>query len=159
PISTHSDSLGEETGELSGLAAYDPGLHYLSGVETVFGIGPKYEVVYRSRSKWDNDQNAEEHHRVRAMKATNVGGSRTPGWSVWYTSPRTDILPTLTSTLIVSFVLSSIYRYRASLAARLNESKHDVIADVFVREADSIMIPAMRNLLYRNEMHATMIGA
>ena len=94
------------------------------------------------------------------LKSANVGGhvttgSQVPGatapttWYAWPFAPRVPIVPSLTACLMLSFALSSIWRYRPHLANAMQESRVNLLADVFVNESEGIFIPTFRNLLYR----------
>ena len=72
---------------------------------------------------------------------------------MWNVVPRVPVLPTLTGALLTSFVLSSVARYRPNLLAKLEGSKLHVLLDVFTREVDGFLIPAMRNLLHREMVY------
>ena len=71
---------------------------------------------------------------------------------LWKYAPRVPIYPTLSAGLILSFVLSSLFRYRPTLVRKLDNSGINLLVDVFLNEIDGLMIPAFRNLLYREEL-------
>jgi hypothetical protein len=118
---------------------------------------------YISRNSWASDADANAAHRKLSLKLINFGGhsvtldTRTLGrvhQSIlysWYAVPRKRLLPTLSACLLLSFGLSSICRYRASLVRSLDDSPLRVLIDTFVNESDAVVIPAFRNLLYREE--------
>jgi hypothetical protein len=70
----------------------------------------------------------------------------------WHGLKGKPLLPTLTVTLLLAFALSSIARYRPSIALGVEDTSLSVLLETFIAEADSIVIPSMRNLLYREEV-------
>jgi hypothetical protein len=70
----------------------------------------------------------------------------------WHGLARKPLIPTLTAALLLSFALASIARYRPEIARAVEETSLNVLLDTFVTEADAIVIPSMRNLLFREEM-------
>ena len=49
---------------------------------------------------------------------------------------------------MLSFVLSSLYRYRAGLLDRIESSEMSLILEIFGGESDAIVLPGLRHLLY-----------
>ena len=118
-------------------------------------------LVYRSQQGWKAEEDALENHKSTCMRLINYGGHRVVAQSPftksslqygWYGVARKGLLPTLSAALLLSFGLASISRYRPALARHIEGSEINVLLDVFVAEADAIVIPAMRNLLYREEI-------
>jgi hypothetical protein len=120
------------------------------------------KLEYTSRRSWPNESRAQNWHRQMCMKFINFGGHgifvghplepRVMCQYQWETISRKPLLPTLTAVLLLSFGLASISRYRPILARRAEDSALNLLFDVFVHESDSIMIPAIRNLLFREEL-------
>lgn len=118
--------------------------------------------TYISKKKWsiNNQKRAEYYHNTQVLKMINYGsheinpldGKIKLGWSY---NPQTRILPVLTASLILSFALSSLSRYRANLLSRSENTRLISMFEVFVNEADYFMIPAFRNLLYGHNLHVT----
>ena len=117
-------------------------------------------LVYRSQQGWKAEEDARKQHKSMCMRLINYGGhqviqTQLTGNSLqyeWHGIARKGLLPTLSAALLLSFGLASISRYRPALARRIEGSEINVLLDVFVAEADAIVIPAMRNLLYREEI-------
>lgn len=124
------------------------------------------KTVYTSKSKWSNESAATKVHRKNGMKLINFGGhlvnysfgNRMGTCYTWHGISRTDLLPTLTSMLLLSFSLASIVRYRPIILSSAMASPIALLIDTFVTEADSIYIPALRNLLCREEVAYMPIG-
>jgi len=103
------------------------------------------------------------------LKAINYGGHRTyigPAFQFelkneyqWHGLTGKPLLPTLTATLLLAFALASIARYRPSIALGVEGTSLSVLLDTFIAEADSIVIPSMRNLLYREEFCVQLLDA
>ena len=112
--------------------------------------GPQ-KLVFRSKRAWAKDrlQEAREWHWRTAFKASNFSAYQTS--YCWQTEQSTRILPTLTSCLLICFVLSSISRYRPYLVGWMDDARLNILFDVFSCEVTSLMVPAFRNLLYREE--------
>ena len=117
----------------------------------------KFNLQYRSISGWSTSQSvqAKRQHARYVFRALNYGGHEWHSHSgiagnTFYISvaKRMDLLPTLTSVLLLSFVLASLVRYRPWLANRLVDSKLNVLADVFTAESTAYFVAAIRNLLY-----------
>jgi hypothetical protein len=124
-------------------------------------VGKAGHVVrYASRKSWaeSSRSDAEEFHRSKLLLATNLGGRFVTGrigasvGYLWRYSPRVPLYPTVSAGLILSFVLASLCRYRPVLVDQLEGSRVNLLVDVFASEADGFMIPAFRNLLYREEL-------
>lgn len=118
---------------------------------------------YKSVTNWDEADHVQAMtwHNVRAFKAMNFGArSLDDGIAhhIWYTVPRAPILPALTASLLLSFVLASVARYRPNLTAQLEDSRLNIVVDVFTAESDCFVIPALRNLLYKEELSLETIG-
>ena len=114
-------------------------------------------LVYRSQQDWKVKEDALKKHKSTCMRLINYCGHRVQAGTLqpqyqWHGIPRKGLLPTLSAALLLSFGLASISRYRPALARRIEGSEVNVLLDVFVAEADAIVIPAMRNLLYREEI-------
>ncbi len=116
--------------------------------------------TFRSKATWTeaDSATADAWHNARAIKCMNWGAApvfeNTPAdlRFQWFTTRGSPILPAMTSSLLFAFVLSSISRYRANLAADLEQSKLNLLIEVFRAEADGLMVPAFRNLLYREQL-------
>lgn len=63
-------------------------------------------------------------------------------------SPSAPILPTISASLLLSFVFSCLACYRAHLLGRVETSRVNLLCEVFANEADSFMLPSFRNLLH-----------
>ena len=116
-------------------------------------------LLYTSKASWDNKSPAEIAHKNNGIKLINYGGHATydtlNGPSVrylWHGVSRIALLPTLTSTLLLSFSLASIVRYRPLLLDSSMNSPILLVIDTFTSEADSVFIPSLRNLLYKEEV-------
>lgn len=117
-------------------------------------------LIYQSKSSWTSEHIAEQIHRVNGLKLTNFGGHLfgSPALGnphctyLWRGVSRVALLPTLSSLLLMAFSLASITRYRPALLKQAMGSPVQVLLDTFVLEADGIYIPALRNLLYREEL-------
>jgi len=109
---------------------------------------------YKSKRKWSKNgfNRAEKTHYNNMLKMMNYGGQNySLDGECFYSlkfGKNEPILPTLTATLIFSFILSSFARYRANIIDQSESSKLNLLFDVFTNEADYYMIPAIRNLLY-----------
>jgi hypothetical protein len=120
--------------------------------------------TFESQNEWTagNKERAERFHIDMALKFLNFGGqivdSRGVVQYLWWLEPNSNILPTLTAGLLLSFVLTSLSRYRANLLDRVESSKINIIHEVFANEADGIVIPALRNLLYAETMYIETVG-
>lgn len=115
----------------------------------------KSRVVYRTRRTWAQSADMRDWRRNNLLRLLN------PGAEVFipqrfhyllYTCSRVPILPCLTAAMLLSFVAASILRYRPSLADWIEDSRFNVIFDVFMRESDAWLLPAFRNLLFREQM-------
>ncbi len=129
----------------------------------------KDRLQYRSRNSWPNQAAAQAWHSQNSLKAVNYGGHRIymgPGLQFdlqneyqWHGLTGKPLLPTLTATLLLAFALASIARYRPSIARGVEGISLSVLLDIFIAEADSIVIPSMRNLLYREEVCIQLLDA
>jgi len=115
--------------------------------------------TFQSVQKWTpgNKERADKFHNEMAFKFFNYGGQEgNPnrglhfGWRVW---PNSQLLPTLTAGILLSFALSSLARYRANILDRVEGSKIHLLFEIFANEADGFLIPAMRNLLYAETLY------
>lgn len=124
---------------------------------------------YRSTNSWPTQEAAQTWHCQNSFKAINYGGHRIyvgPPFQFnlmnqyqWHCLVGKPLLPTLTATLLLAFALASIARYRPSIARGVEEISLSVLLDTFIAEADSIVIPSMRNLLYREEFCIQLLDA
>lgn len=122
----------------------------------------QHSVTYLSKNSWANEKSAVKWHKATCMKFINFGGqvvrSAPPqfggdkAYYVWHGLFGRPLVPTLTACLLFSFFLSSIFRYRPGLSSKLLESELNVITEAFIQESEGLVIPAMRNLLYREEL-------
>lgn len=117
-------------------------------------------TIYTSVASWPTQEAAARIHRENGIKFINFGGhivlntlsgSAEPVYA-WRGIQRIDLLPTLSSILLLSFSLASIVRYRPVLLDVARASPIALLIDTFTAEADSVFIPALRNLLYREEV-------
>jgi hypothetical protein len=120
--------------------------------------------TFESRQNWTpgNMARAEKFHEDMALRFFNFGGQIVGGvvlggppparWS-WRLEPNSGLLPCLTSGLLLSFVLASLSRYRADVLGRVENSKINLLFEIFTNESDGFIIPAMRNLLYAETMY------
>ena len=125
----------------------------------------RHSIVYRSKGIWKNEDDALDRHRKTCLRLINYGGNLllpVIGQSsleyVWRAVARKALFPTLSATLLLSFSLASICRYRPSLSRSIERSKLNLLLDIFVGESNGIVIPAMRNLLFREELVISSIG-
>ena len=116
-------------------------------------------IVYNSRRGWNTEEEASVIHKKTCMRLVNYGGHHIRSVEqnsslvyVWHGLRRKSLLPTLSATLLLSFGLASICRYRPNLARDIERSDVNVLLETFIAEADAIVITAMRNLLYREEL-------
>lgn len=122
-----------------------------------FASGDAQQAIYRSKKRWSTQQqrSASRTHSANCLRFVNFGGHITDSMGShyqWRYNPKTRILPTMTASLLTSFFLASVFRYRPKLARSLEDSRLNILAEVFINEADEFMLPAFRNLLYREEM-------
>jgi hypothetical protein len=112
------------------------------------------QTALLSRARWAtaDEETAERDHQQAAQRLVNLGGQRVVGPSAiryaWRWAPDAPILPTLSAALMLSFVLSSLYRYRAGLLDRIESSEISLILETFEGESDAIVLPGLRHLLY-----------
>lgn len=114
-------------------------------------------LTYYSINSWPvkEHKNATSWHRQHCLKLINFGGHSSHAGGVeyrWRNYQRVALMPTLSAALALSFYFSSLARYRPSLMNDLRRSQVNLLVDVFVNEADGLMIPAMRNLLYAEQL-------
>ena len=116
-------------------------------------------IIYKSIASWTSADAASAPHRVSCMKLINYGGHSVKRGQMgvssryaWSGVSRLPLLPTLTSLLLLSFSLASIVRYRPALLNAALDSPYRLLIDTFVLESDAMFIPALRNLLYRQEV-------
>jgi hypothetical protein len=129
----------------------------------------KNALNYKSKQSWASESEARDWHRQICMKFINFGGHHIyvgPPFQFelrcqyqWEVVLRKPLFPTLTAVLLLSFGLASISRYRPMLSKRAENSALNLLFDVFIQESDSIIIPAMRNLLFREELCVTQMEA
>lgn len=116
--------------------------------------------IYHSNLSWTTERAARLAHRANGLKLINFGGHQiiSPARDapscvyLWHGVSRVDLLPTLSSILLMAFSLASIARYRPVLLQQVVASPVQLLLNTFVQEADSVYIPALRNLLYREEV-------
>lgn len=118
-------------------------------------------IIYESVTKWSSEAEAKRIHKVNGLKLINFGGHVVTNQSPIRNKPRCQyewrgisrgpLLPTLTSLMLMAFSLASVSRYRPALLHQALGSPIHLIIDTFLQEADSIFIPSLRNLLYREE--------
>lgn len=116
-------------------------------------------LEYISKLSWANKNSANNAHRKNGIKFVNYGGhvvldniNGVTSHYAWRGATHAPLLPTLTSILLLSFSLASIVRYRPLLLDTSLNSPILLIIDTFVSEADSVFIPSLRNLLYKEEV-------
>ena len=88
------------------------------------------------------------------MRLINYGGHIVNETYQWHGIARKGLLPTLSAALLLSFAWPQSLDIGQPLPD-IEGSEINVLLDVFVAEADAIVIPAMRNLLYREEVVIT----
>lgn len=125
----------------------------------------RHSLVYRSQEDWKDEDAATNWHKETCLRLINYGGNHLlpeNGQSsleyVWCGIPKKGLSPTLSATLLLSFSLASICRYRPSLARRIEQSNVNLLLDIFVGESNGFVIPAMRNLLFKEELVISSIG-
>jgi hypothetical protein len=122
----------------------------------LYAVGPRERTsrTYVSKQTWTegNKARAERFHERNGLLLVNFGcqsvGIRGGVSREWRFRPDTPLIPTLTAGLILSFVPASLARYRANLLSTVEDSRLNLLCEVFINEADGFMIPAFRNLLY-----------
>ncbi len=117
---------------------------------------------YRSKTEWSSEVEARNWHQKKCIKMINFGGhlfeegpplqSNMECKYFWWGVEKKRLLPTLTSTLLLSFGLASIARYRPALRKHIEDSVFNMLINVFIHESDGMMIPAFRNMLFREEL-------
>lgn len=90
------------------------------------------------------------------MRLINFGGQEVDANGhvafSWQVNSGSPLIPTLSASLLLSFVLASLSRYRPNLLDHVETSKVNLLFDVYSSEADGFVIPAFRNLLYGQTM-------
>ncbi len=117
----------------------------------------RLHLKYKSKRAWSTSAEAEAFHSDVMTKIGNIGGHGVQllgGSSVgllysWHVSRDFPVLPTLSATLLLSFALASISRYRANLLHSIQRSELYMLLEVFMAEADHFFVPALRNMLHR----------
>ena len=109
-------------------------------------------TLYRSVQSWTTEERARKQHSKRGIKLINFGGHIGYSSYAWHGVARMPLLPTLTSTMLIAFSLSSIVRYRPVLLDSAMKSPMSLLIDTFVNEADQVFLPTLRNLLYKQEL-------
>lgn len=110
---------------------------------------------YISRQRWQTENTALSNHANMCFRMINFGGSdveHTSNEYTWRGLRGAPYMPTLTSILLTSFALSSIARYRSNMIRSISDLPIQLIVDVFLQEADALFIPAIKNLMYREEI-------
>lgn len=119
-------------------------------------------IVFESQNSYQSMDEASKKCTADFERISNFGGHSLVSDSsidggdygekieyCWYGTDDRAIFPTLTSILLVAFGFSSISRYRPELVHDIQSNKLQLIYDIFLNEADSLFIPAIRNLLYK----------
>ncbi len=114
--------------------------------------------TFESLQKWtaSNKERADRFHNEMAIRFVNFGGQQVDNGKLdyfWLVEPNSELFPTLTSGLLLSFVLASLSRYRANVLDHVESSKINLLFEVFTSESDGFLIPAMRNLLYAEALY------
>ena len=115
---------------------------------------------YKSNASWSTESAARRVHRANGIKLVNYGGHSVHNQFIgaaytsyaWNGVSRTALMPTLSCTLLLSFSLASVVRYRPMLLDSAMRSPVALLISTFVAEVDSVFIPSLRNLLYREEL-------
>lgn len=114
---------------------------------------------YISKQSWNSKEAALKQHRLNGMKIVNYGGSshkNNHGMVYhWHGQKYKKLMPSLTSILLSSFFLSSVARYRPYLQNKLMSSPISLLVNTFMEEADHVLIPSVRNLIYQEELIVT----
>jgi len=119
----------------------------------------RHSAEFESRQRWtvSNRERAEKYHDDLALRIINFGGQQVDQnraeHFMWRFDSTSDLLPALTASLLLSFTLASLARYRANVLDRVEGSKINLLCEVFSNEADGFIIPAFRNLLYAESMY------
>ncbi len=112
---------------------------------------------YQSTQQWKLDDTVASENAYRTMmrQLVNYGAQSVfqndRHYAMMYTE-RGPLLPTLSAAMMLSFTLASVFRYRPHLVEKLQESRLNLLVDVFLEESAGFMVPAFRNLLYGEEL-------
>jgi hypothetical protein len=115
--------------------------------------------TFISKRKWSetNKARAEKYHQAVMHKIANIGSAQVEPPDkcihIWRLDRDSGLLPTLSAGLLISFALSCLSRYRASVLEKVENSKFNLLCDVFTNESDGFIIPAMRNLLHSEALY------
>lgn len=115
---------------------------------------------YKSSASWTTESAARRTHQANGIKLVNYGGHEIHSNMMgkvytsyaWRGVSRTALMPTLSCTLLLSFSLASVVRYRPMLLDSAMRSPVSLLIATFIAEVDSVFIPGLRNLLYREEL-------
>ena len=115
---------------------------------------------YKSTASWSAEGTARKHHQANGIKLVNYGAHYVhcsyTGVAhtvyAWRGVSRTALLPTLSATLLLSFSLASVVRYRPMLLDTSMKSPVALLLETFIAEVDAVFVPALRNMLYREEL-------
>lgn len=125
-----------------------------------YSHGKKERKIYKSKTTFtgtDAFKKSSELTAEQYLKLSNFGYHADVSdlhKRYWHYTSGTIFLPALTTTLMIAFVGASIARYRPRLLTGLNSSRYNLLFDVFYAESPGLMLPAMRNLLYRELVQA-----
>lgn len=114
----------------------------------------KTSCSYVAKRRWPVTDYAQAQTALAtdAFKFLNFGGHHLDAsGSVhfsWLFRPEAPLIPTLSASLLLAFVLASLSRYRPHLLEKAENSRVDLLFEVFLNEANGTLIPALRNLLY-----------
>lgn len=114
------------------------------------------EVTFLSKRMFKTQEEAAKYIELNCVSLFNIGGHVFNAEGVlmptWYVDRRRSLVSSLVSMLMLSFVNASIVRYRPVLINNMAASPYAVLLDVVSAETDAVVIPAMRNLLYREQL-------
>jgi hypothetical protein len=119
----------------------------------------QHSAEFESIQRWTTNsrERADKFHDDVALRLVNFGGQdidqNLAVNFMWRFDGKSLLLPTLTAALLLSFALASLARYRPNLLDRVETSKINLLCEVFSNEADGFIIPAFRNLLYKQSMY------
>lgn len=122
-----------------------------------------HDRKYISKQGWTigNKQRAEKYHSNNWLKLINYGGhqifnpqmgERVTISMQWSHTNGVKIIPTMTASILLSYALSCICRYRSWILDKAENSSLYLLFDTFTKECDGYMIPAFRNLLYKEAL-------